>query len=296
MYVISGASGNIGKVVALELLSNGKKVRVIGRNADKLRALTDKGAEALVGDLADDSFLKKAYSGADAVFVMIPPNTHSNDFKAYQKKIANNHLGAVKTTGVKHIILLSSIGAHLRNGAGVVDGLGYLEEIFSDLKDVHVLNLRPTSFMENFFGQIGTIKQMGIAGSPVKADLRFPMVATRDIAAVAAKRLLDLSFTGNTVEYVLGPADISYNEVTTVIGKAIGKPDLKYVQFSYDDAKKGMVQSGFVSENVADLYNGLAEGLNNGSALNDHKRTPKNSTPTSIENFAQVFAHVFNNS
>ena len=296
MYAITGASGKIGKNVALELLTRGKKVRVIGRGEEKLKPLTEKGAEAMIGDLADGSFLNRAYSGAKAVYVLIPPNSHSSDFKAYQQKIAHNHLEAVKANGVKYVILLSSIGAHLRNGAGVVDGLGYLEEIFSQLKEVNVLNLRPTYFMENIFGQLGTIRQMGITGSPVKADLRFPMVATRDIAAVAAKRLLDLSFTGNTVEYVLGPADVSYNEVTSVIGKAIGKPDLKYVQFSYEDSKKGMVQSGFASENVAELYNGLAEGLNNGSVLKDHTRTPDNTTPTSIENFAQVFAQVFNNS
>ena len=296
MYVITGASGNIGSIVALELLSNGKKVKVIGRNAGKLKTLTNKGAEAILGDLADGDFLNQAYTDAEAVFVMIPPNAHSTDFKAYQKKIANNHLNAVKANGVKYVILLSSIGAHLRNGAGVVDGLGNLEEIFSELKDVNVLNLRPSYFMENIFGQIGTIKQMGITGSPVRADLRFPMVATSDIAAVVARRLLDLRFLGNTIEYVLGPADVSYNEVTTVIGRAIGKPDLKYVQFSYDDAKKGMVQSGFVSENVADLYNGLAEGLNKGYVLNDHKRTPENSSPTSIDEFAKVFVQVFNNS
>jgi len=296
MYIITGASGNIGSLVALELLSNGKKVRVIGRNADKLKALTNKGAEAILGDLADGDFLNQAYKGAEAVFVMIPPSAHSTDFKAYQKKIANNHLNAVKANGVKFVILLSSIGAHLRNGAGVVDGLGYLEEIFSELKDVNVLNLRPTYFMENIFGQIGTIKQMGITGSPVRADLHFPMVAISDIAAVVARRLLDLRFFGNTIEYVLGPADVSYNEVTSVIGSAIGKPDLKYMQFSYDDAKKGMVQSGFVSENVAGLYNGLAEGLNKGLVLNDHKRTPENSSPTSIEEFAKVFVQVFNNS
>ena len=296
MYVISGASGNIGKIVALKLLSNGKKVRVIGRNADKLKTLTDKGAEASVGDLADVNFLKQAYKGSEAVYIMIPPDPHSTDFKAYQKKIADNHLEAVKANGIKYAILLSSVGAHLRNGAGVVDGLGYLEEIFSNLKGVNVLNLRPSFFMENIFGQIGTIKQMGITGSSLKGDLHFPMVATKDIAEVTARRLADLKFTGNTIEYVLGPADVTYNEAAAVIGKAIGKPDLKYVQFSYEDAKNGMVQSGFVSGNVADLYNDMSKGFNTGSALNAHKRTPENSSPTTIQEFAQVFAHVFNNS
>jgi len=96
MYAITGASGKIGKNVALELLTRGKKVRVIGRGEEKLKPLTEKGAEAMIGDLADGSFLNRAYSGAKAVYVLIPPNSHSSDFKAYQQKIAHNHLEAVK--------------------------------------------------------------------------------------------------------------------------------------------------------------------------------------------------------
>jgi uncharacterized protein YbjT (DUF2867 family) len=177
----------------------------------------------------------------------------------------------------------------------VVDGLGDMEEYFLELKNVNVLNLRPSYFMENIFGQIGTIKQAGCVGSAIKSDLMFPLVATKDIAALGAKRLLELDFKGNSTEYVLGPRDVSYNEIARVIGKAIGKPDLKYIQFSYEEAKKGMVQSGFVSENVAELYNDMAEGFNSGKALNEHKRTSANSTQTTLEEFANVFAHIFNN-
>jgi uncharacterized protein YbjT (DUF2867 family) len=296
MYVIIGATGNIGKVIAGELLAKGKKVRVIGRSADKLKELIAKGAETSIGDVNDTDFVNKAFTGATAVYCMIPPNPHATDFRKEQQMVARNYVNAVRSNKVKYALLLSSIGAHLRKGAGVVDGLGDMEEYFSELKDLNVLNLRPTYFMENIFGQVGTIKQAGIAGSAVKGDLMFPIVATKDIAAVGAKRLLELNFKGHTTEYVLGPRDVSYNEIARVIGKAIGKPDLKYIQFSYEDAKNGMVQSGFVSENVAELYNGLAEGLNNGKALNAHKRTPKNSTPTTLEEFAQIFAHVFNNS
>jgi uncharacterized protein YbjT (DUF2867 family) len=296
MIVISGASGHTGNLITSSLLSKGKKVRVIGRHAEKLKPLTDKGAEAFIGDLSDSSFMNKAYKDASAVYALIPPDPHSTDFKTYQHEIADNHLYAVRLNGVKHVVLLSSIGAHLRKGAGVVDGLGYLEEIFSELDDVNILNLRPSYFMENIFGQIGTIKHMGITGSSIKADLRFPVVATADIAAVAAQRLADLNFKGHSVEYVLGPADLSYVDITAIIGKAIGKPDLKYVQFPYDDATKAMVESGFVSENVARLYNQMSEAFNNGSALSDCKRTPGNTTPTRFEDFVKGFAYAYNNS
>jgi len=258
MYVISGASGNTGKIVARELLSHGKKVKVIGRNAGHLKPLVDKGAEPLIGDVTDGDFLKKAFSGAEAVYILIPPNPKSTDFRAYQKTVSDNYLESIKSGGVKYVVLLSSIGAHLRKGAGPIDGLGYLEEKLATLKNVNVLNLRPSYFMENLFSQVDIIKQAGIAGSAIKPDIRFPMVSSSDVGAVAAKRLLDLNFRGNSVEYILGPSDHSYNEVTSIIGKEIGKPDLKYVQFSYEDAKKGMVGSGYLSENMADLYNQMA--------------------------------------
>jgi uncharacterized protein YbjT (DUF2867 family) len=293
MYVIAGASGNTGKIVTEELLSHGKKVKAIARHAGHLKSLADKGAEPLVGDLADGGFLKKAFEGAEAVYILIPPNPKSNDFRAYQNTLSDNYVEAIKSNGVKYVVLLSSIGAHLRQGAGVIDGLGYLEEKLAALKDVHVLNLRPTYFMENLFTQLDLIKKAGITGSPIRADLRFPMVISADVGAVAAKRLVDLKFKGNTIEYILGPADHTYNEVTAILGKEIGKPDLKYVQFSYDDAKKAMVGSGYMTENMADLYNQMSEAFNSGKAFSHTKRTPENSTPTRIEDFAKIFAATF---
>jgi len=293
MYVITGAAGNIGKIVAHELLSNGKQVRVIGRSTGKLNEFIEKGAEAMVGDVMDPLFVKRAFNGATAVYCMIPPNTHSKDFRDYQGKIAKNYVEAVHTNFVKYALLLSSIGAHLQNGAGVVDGLSDMEEEFGALKEVNVLNLRPAYFMENLYGQIDIIKNMGVTGSAVKPDIKVPMVATKDIAAVVAKHLINLDFKGNSVEFVLGPRDISYNEIAEILGKAIGKADLKYVQFSYMDAKKGMVQSGFASENVADLLNGLSEATNLGKTQSAHQRTPLNSTPTTLEDFVMKIAYAY---
>jgi uncharacterized protein YbjT (DUF2867 family) len=292
MFVITGATGNIGKVIASNLLEKGKKVRAIGRNAEKLKELTAKGAEPFVGDLYDGDFVKKAFKGATAVFCMIPPNYQSKDFRRDQQRVARNYVNAVKENGIKHVVLLSSIGAHLRNGAGVVDGLGDMEEYFSELKDVNVLILRPGYFMENSFGMLNTIKQ-GIIGSTLKADIKVPHVATKDIAEVGSKRLLDLNFKGQTIEYVLGPEDLTFSQIATIIGNAVGKPDLMYVQFSFEEAKKSMVSSGFVSENLAQLFNELSEGMNSGKVLNAHKRTKENSTPTTMAEFAKVLVQAY---
>jgi uncharacterized protein YbjT (DUF2867 family) len=295
-YVITGATGKIGTIISKNLLAGGQKVTVIARNADKLKELVDLGAEAMAGNSYDRDFLVKAFKGADAVFCLMMPDMFAGDVYKEQKQIADNFYEAVKANNVPNVVLLSSVGAHLRKGAGIVDGLGYMEELFLQLKDVNVLNLRPTYFMENTFGLIGPIKQMGIAGTPVNPDQRFPMVATKDIGAVAAKRLLDLNFRGNTTEFVLGPKDITYAEVTALVGQSIGKPDLLYVQFPYEDATKAMVASGFCGEDAARLMVELASAINDGTLLNGHQRTEANSTPTSYEEFSQVFAWVYMNS
>ncbi|MCX6265785.1 MAG: NAD(P)H-binding protein [Bacteroidetes bacterium] len=295
-YVVTGATGKIGKIVATELLAKGQKVSVIARNADKLKEFGDLGAECLPGSTYDKNFLIGAFKGADAVFCLMMPDMFAADVLKEQQLIADNFYEAVKVNGVKNVVLLSSVGAHLRKGAGIVDGLGYMEELFLQLKDVNVLNLRPTYFMENTLGLIGTIKQMGIAGTPVKADVKFPMVATKDIGATAAKRLLDLDFKGNTIEFVLGPRDMSYLEVTAIAGQAIGKPELQYIQFPAEDAVKGMVASGFCGGDAARLMVDLAKAINDGTLLNGHIRSAENSTATTYEEFANVFAWVYQNS
>jgi uncharacterized protein YbjT (DUF2867 family) len=293
--VITGATGKIGKVLSKELLAKGQHVTVTARNAENLKELVDLGAVALSGDVTDRDFVIKAFAGADAVFCLLTPDIFSSDVRKCQDQISDNYFEAVKANNIKNVMILSSVGAHLRNGAGIVDGLGYLEDLFLQLKDVNVLNLRPTYFMENTLGLIGIIKQMGIAGGPIAPDVKFPVVASKDIGVVAAQRLNDLNFKGNTIEYVLGPRDYSYAEMTAIAGKAIGMPDLKYVQFPYDDAVKGMAASGFCGDDGARLMVDLAKALNNGTLQGGHQRTPENSTPTTYEQFSEIFAWVFKN-
>jgi uncharacterized protein YbjT (DUF2867 family) len=294
MYVITGASGNTGKVIATALLAAGKKVRVIGRDAKKLEELTAKGVEAAIGNLDDVAFLKKAFTGAMAVYAIIPPNLTALNFRAYQNSIASAMAEAVKATNVKYVVTLSSVGAHLTEKAGVVQGLHDLEQKFNTIPGLNVLHLRPSYFMENLLGQIGVIKGMGITGSAVKGDLSFAMVATKDIADYATKRLLALNFSGSNVQYLLGSRSVTLNEVTKIFGSAIGKPELAYVQFPYDQAKKGMMDAMGLSENVADAYNEFIRSMNEGPVFADMKRDAESTTPTSIEEFSKTFAYVFN--
>lgn len=293
MYVITGATGNTGKPIALALLQAGKKVRIISRDPAKTKELTGKGAELFVGDTSNVEALKKAFTGASAVYAMIPIDWQTQDYTAHQVKYANAIAEALKACKVQYVVSLSSQGAHLDSNTGVVLGLHKMEKIFDSIAGLNTLHLRPTYFMENTLGMIGLIKQAGIMGSPVNADLRFPVIATKDIAEYAAKRLLALDFKGRNVQDLLGAREVTYLEMAKVYGKAIGKPDLQYVEFSYEDFKKSMMSMMGTSENVADNFNEFIRALNAGRVF-AAKRNAESTTPTAIEDFAATFAYVYN--
>jgi uncharacterized protein YbjT (DUF2867 family) len=292
MYVITGATGNTGKVISHALLDAGKKVRIICRNKEKAQELIAKGAEPFFGDTSDAEFLKKAFAGATSVYALIPLNWTTTDYTGDQVKHANAMAEAVKACNVKYVVSLSSQGAHLSSGSGVVLGLGKMEKIFDAIPGLNTLHLRPTYFMENTLGMIGLIKQAGIMGSPVKASLRFPVVATEDIGKYAAKRLINLDFSGKNVQDLLGAADVTYPEMAKVYGAAIGKPDLPYVEFSYADFKNSMTGQMGASENVADKMNEFIQAMNEGKVFAT-KRTNESTTPTTLEKFGKTFATLY---
>ena len=284
MYVITGATGNTGNVVARKLLADGHKVRVIGRSADRLDPLTVEGAEPFVGAITDASALTKAFSGARAVYAMIPPNMTSEDFRGDQKKASDAIAQAIDEAEVKYAVTLSSIGADKVEGTGPVAGLHYFEQTVNRIPELNVLHLRPTYFMENTLAQIGIIQTMGITAGPLRADLMLPMIATRDIGAAAAEALVKLAFNGQQTRELLGERDLSYSEVATIIGNAIGKPDLKYVQLPDEQLRGALTQMG-MSLNVANLILEMAGALNSGYMRQLEKRSPENTTPTSFETF-----------
>ncbi|MFY9268691.1 MAG: NAD(P)H-binding protein [Candidatus Manganitrophaceae bacterium] len=293
MYVITGATGNTGKVIAEKLLTQGKKVRVIGRSDARLKSLVAQGAEGFVGDVEEAGAMTRAFTGAQAVYMLIPPNYTGENMRGYQNRVGEVYAEATVNARVPYIVNLSSVGAHLSEKAGPINGLHDHEQRLNKLNGVHILHLRPTSFMENLFGNIGLIKKMGIHGTPLRGDLSITMIATKDIAAEAAERLLRLDFSGKSVKELLGERDLTMAEVTRILGKAIGKPELPYVQFPYDDAEKAIIGIGFsadVARNFIEMYRSMNEGV----IRPTEKRSAKNTTPTSIEQFAVIFAAAYN--
>lgn len=292
MFVITGASGNIGSKVADLLLDRREKVRVIGRDASRLQRFADRGAEAATGDLKDWGFLSRAFSGATAVFAMIPPDYSAGDFRRYQNEIGTSIANAVKNSSVGYVVNLSSQGAELSEGTGPIMGLHDQEERLNGIAEVNVLHLRPTYFMENLLMNIPLINQRGITGSAVRGDQKFAMIATKDIATYVVDRLVKRNFEGKMIQDLLGQRDLSLIEATAVIGRAIGRPDLKYMQFSYDDIAKWMAEMG-ISDDVCSVFVEMNKALNDGIICVNRPRTPENTTPTSIEEFAGTFAKAF---
>jgi uncharacterized protein YbjT (DUF2867 family) len=286
MYVVTGATGNTGRVVANRLLDQGKKVRVLGRNADRLQPFVARGAEASVADVSDQAALTRAFTGAEGVYVMIPPNATSQDFRSEQRRVAKAIAGALESAQVKHAVALSSIGADKESGTGPVAGLHEFEEILNRVARLNVLHLRAGYFMENTLGQAEAIRKMGYAVGPLRGDLKLPMIATSDIGNKAAELLLALDFKGKQTHELLGQRDLSMDEAASIIGKAIDKPDVKYVQLPSEQIQPVFLQLG-MSPNVAGLILEMAAGLNSGHMRALEPRTKENTTPTSFETFVK---------
>jgi uncharacterized protein YbjT (DUF2867 family) len=288
MYVVTGATGHTGKIIAHNLLDAGKPVRVVVRNAEKAAEFAAKGAEVAVGDLTDAAFLTTAFAGATAAYLLIPPKFDlTTDWSTYQKNVGDALIAGLRANGVKKAVLLSSHGAHLLQGAGPVSGIGRFEQDLRSVEGLSVRSLRAGYFMENLFASVGMIQHAGIYGASLKGDVPVPIVHTRDIAEAATRRLLALDFAGHTHEFVSGAADLTFREVTSTIGRAIGKPELPYVEFSPADAKAGMLQAG-LPETIADGYLELFDALNNGTFTNDYTRTPASTTPTTFQHFVDT--------
>lgn len=288
MHVVLGASGNTGHVVAQGLLSAGEKVRVVGRNPDHLQFLTAKGAEVAVADVTDAEALTKAFTGAASAYLMIPPNPKSNNIRAFQEDVSDATVKAVRDAGVRHVVLLSSIGADKVSGTGPVVGLHSFEEKLNRLDAVNVLSLRAGYFMENTLPQAVIIQMMGVAAGPLRPDLKVPMIASCDIGKAAAKHMLRRDFQGKQTRELHGQRDLNYKEVAACIGRAIGKADLQYVQAPEDQIRAGMVQTG-MSENLAGLILEMAEALNSGHMRALEPRTERNTTTTTYEDFVTQF-------
>jgi uncharacterized protein YbjT (DUF2867 family) len=293
MYVITGATGHTGSLVAERLLARGEKVRVIGRDAKRLERFTQKGAEAFVADATNAGALTKAFSGATAAYAMLPPNMGAPDVRVYQEQVNDALVSAIEKNGLKYAVVLSSFGADKPERTGPVLALHSLEEKLNRVPGLNALYLRAGYFMENILPQVGVIKSFGDMAGPVKEDLPLPMIATRDIGPVAADALLKLDFEGKRPRELQGTGDVTYVEVARIVGAAIGKPGLAYKQMPAEQLKPALSQMG-MSSSMAGLLLEMADALDSGYMRMLEPRSPQNTTPTSLTTFInEVFVPAY---
>jgi uncharacterized protein YbjT (DUF2867 family) len=224
---------------------------------------------------------------------MVPPSMTSPDYRVDQERESDAIAQAAKDSGLQYAVNLSSYGAHVSGGTGPIAGLHAAEQKLDAISGLNVLHLRAGYFMENNLMAIGMIQVMGTLGHALLPDLKQPMIATRDIGNYAAERLLKLDFSGKQIRELLGERDLSMNEATAIIARGIGKPDLRYVQFPYDQVQQVLAQMGIPPKTAAQFIE-MYKAINEGLVAAQEARGPENTTATPSEKFVQdVFAPAY---
>lgn len=289
MIVITGATGNTGSAIAEKVLAAGEKVRVVGRSAEKLQRFVAKGAEGFAGDVADADAMTRAFTGATAVYLLIPPSLKVENVAAYQDSVVQSLATAVEKAAVRYAVLLSSIGADQAEKVGPIKGLQRFEQRLNRISGLNLLRLRAGFFMENLFQYIGVIKSMGMIAGTMRGDLASPWIATRDIAAAAAEALWRRDFSGQRTRELLGPRDLTMDEIATLVGKGIGRERLSYSRLPALVLKPAMIAMGLSADVVANMLE-MFEGVNQGLITPLAPRSAESTTPTTFEEFvAQEF-------
>lgn len=288
--IVTGSLGNISKPLTEILVKAGHQVTVISSSHNRATEIEAIGAAPAIGLVTDTGFLTGAFTGADAVYLMVPPNFGATEWKNYIAGIGQNYANAVKAAGVTKIVHLSSVGAHLADGTGPVTGIHRVEEIYNGLEGVAVKHLRAGFFYTNFYANVDMIKHAGIIGSNFGADTPLVLVHPRDIAEVAADTLQS-DFTGKSIRYVASD-ERTPGDVAKVLGAAIGKPELPWIEFSDADNIAGAIGAG-LSEEIAANYTEMGVSARTGKMFEDYYQHRPTLGKIKLEDFAAEFARVF---
>jgi len=290
--IVTGSLGNISKPLAKQLIEAGHKVTVISSDKNKIGAIEALGAAAAIGSLADTAFLADTFTGADAVYAMVPPNYGAANLRQYMGNTGKSYAEAIQKSGVKKVVALSSIGAHLSEGTGPIKGIHDVEGILSSLQNVAIKFIRAPFFYVNLLNDIPAIKHQGILGSNYPADARLILVHPRDIADAIAEEL-QADFTGKSVRYIVSDESTTA-QVATALGKAIGKPGLQWTGFSDEQVLQGMLQHGLPPE-MAKNFVEMGTAVRNGIIWEDYDlHKPTQSGKVKLEDFAREFAEAYN--
>ncbi|MEO5681601.1 MAG: NAD(P)H-binding protein [Chitinophagaceae bacterium] len=292
--IVTGSLGHISRPLTVSLLQKGHTVTVISSNPEKIASIEALGATAAIGSLEDRAFLISSFTGADAVYCMVPPNNYFDptlDLMAYYGRIAGNYTHAIQAAGVKRVVYLSSIGAHLEKESGIIMGHHKGEAIMNTMHGIAVTCMRPVAFYYNLYGYVNMIKSQGVIAANYGADDKDVWVAPEDIAAAIADEL-ELPAVERKVRYVASD-ELTGNEAATILGAAIGKPDLKWIIISSEQMQAGLEAAGIqpgIAAGLVEMY----EGVHSGIFFEDYYRNrPAVMGKIKFSDFAKEFAAAF---
>jgi uncharacterized protein YbjT (DUF2867 family) len=289
--IVTGSLGNIGKPLAEELVQKGHTVKVISSKPEKQKGIEALGATAAIGSLEDADFLVSTFNGADAVFAMVPPDFTEPNQVEYYRRIGSNYAQAIQQSGVKRVVHLSSMGAHLDRGTGFILGSHHTEGILNGLSDIAITYLRLTYFYTNLCSFVDMVKSLGFIGANYGGDDKIAMVHPKDIAAAAAEEI-EIPATGFKVRYV-GSDDRTANEAAQILGVAIGKPDLKWVTFTDEQMQRAMEEKG-MPPHIAANFVKMGASIHSGTLRQDYDlHKPIAMDKVKLEDFAEEFAAAF---
>ena len=293
--IITGSLGNISKPLTIELVQKNHEVTVISSNSAKKEEIEGLGAIAAIGSLEDTEFLNRTFQGADAVYTMVPPGNYFDpnlDLLAYYIRLGKNYAGAIKTSGVKRVVNLSTIGGNLKEGNGILVGAHQVELLLNELpSDVAITHMRPNSFYYNLLGYVQMIRSQGMIMANYGGDHIIPWVSPIDIAAAIAQEITT-PFTGRKAISVASE-DLSGDETAKILGEAIGIPDLKWVLISDEETLNGLTAAGMnpkIAAGLVEMYAALHSGLLAGDY---YANKPAVMGKVKMKDFAKEFAAAF---
>ena len=285
MIVITTPAGHIGRQVLENLLDSGEQLRVIARDLSGIPADTRQRIEVIEGSHGDAVVVDKAFDGAVAVFWLTPPDPRAESVETAYVGFTRPAAEAFRRHGVQRVVGVSALGrgtpwaAH----AGYVVGSLAVDDLIASTGVAYRALTNP-SFMDNIVRQAESIKNQGRFFSPIDGGRKLPAVATRDIAAAASRLLLDDSWHGVGEVPLLGPEDVSFNDMAEIISDVLGK-EVRFRQITFEAYKDRFVSFGMtdaMAQGMTDMARAQNEGLDNAV-----QRTPENSTPTSFRQWCE---------
>ncbi len=283
MIVITTPTGQIGHQVLEKVIDGGEPIRVIARDPSRLDPKIRTRVEVVEGSHDDIAVLTKAFAGADSVFWLVPPYPGAVNLDDYYLGFTRAGCEAITGQGVKQVVAISSLGRGVAENAGQISAT-LAADALMESTGVGYRALSMPTFMDNLLWQVQPIKSQGVFFLPLSGDRKLPTCATRDIAGAAAKLLLDHTWSGQDIVPVLGPEDLSYNDMAQIVSEVLNRP-VRFQQVPGEAYKATLMQRGMTdawAQGLVDMFTQMDRGIYDATP-----RTPEFTGPTSFRQWCE---------